>query len=209
MKNAYIHLAAAFLLLLVVSAAYFFWYRVLDAKRVLAAQEASELATIEANTALASAATAQLSSLGADAAAVNGYFIDSANVVPFLETLQDTGSRLGASINVQSVTAKTEGHPHLDLALTISGPFAAVARTVGAIEFAPYDVTVTSLSMTAGSDEAGGWNAVMAFSVGTSSSKPGAVLPTASASAPSAAASASTSDSHAGPAFTSVPAKAP
>jgi hypothetical protein len=203
MKNAYLHLAGALVLLIAVISAYLFWYHELSAKRAEAAAESATLATSQANAALASEASAQLSSLGADAAAVNAYFIDAADVVPFLETLQDTGSRLGSSIDVQSVTAKSDGRPHLDLSLTISGPFSAVARTVGAIEFAPYDITVTSLSMTAASDDAGGWNAVMAFSVGTASAASGAALP--SASAPAAHASASSTASHAGPAFTSVP----
>lgn len=205
MKNPYVHLAGALVLLIAAVAGYLLWNGALSSKRAEAAQDAAALATLRANAALASAASEQLSSLGADAAEINAYFIDSANVVPFLETLQETGTRLGAKVDVQSVTAKNDGRPHLDLSLAISGPFAAVARTVGAIEFAPYDIKVTSLSMTASGD-AGGWNAAMAFSVSTASSTPSSAL---SLPAAPGGAAAPSSAAHSGPAFTSVPAQKP
>jgi hypothetical protein len=87
--------------------------------------------------------------------------------------LQSTGTYLKSNVQVVSVSA-TPGTPTgvLDLSLKIDGTFDSVARTLGAIEYGPYDITITSLtfdtnpsSVTATTEPQ--WSAAATYTVGT------------------------------------------
>jgi hypothetical protein len=191
MKNPRTQLLLAGALLCLALAGYAFWYRaVARASREEQALSASvESATLANQKALESKDA--LSALSADQAAVGRYFLADADVVPFLEELQALGSVAGAAVDVVSVGAGSGAGATSTLAVTlhITGGFDAVARTAGAIEYAPYDLIENSLAFA--SDGKGAWHADMAITVGargasasaSASSSPSAPRPASPASA--------------------------
>ncbi|MGH7175170.1 MAG: hypothetical protein ACREGR_02325 [Minisyncoccia bacterium] len=167
MKSARIQLALALLLLIGCLVGYFFWYQMVAAASQRAATLVSSIASASSANAKAQASRAGQSGLENAASTVDGYFLADADVVPFLENLQGLGSAVGANVSVVSVSAGSSGTQTLNVALHIIGSFAAVARAAAAIEYAPYDLSETSLTIT--SDGKGSWHADMGLSVGTRS----------------------------------------
>lgn len=113
------------------------------------------------------AARAALSELAGDETVVQSYFVAPAGVVALIDSLQSRGQTLGANVEVKSVAAATDTkvRPALLLSLTITGTFDAVMRTIGSIEYAPYDLAITGLSLAAGAEDA--WTASVNLSVGS------------------------------------------
>jgi len=126
---------------------YSVWYGVVSAESAHAAQLEQQLTQKNQTSAQIAKAKTELVSLASDETTINQYFVSTNNVVPFLEQLQSTGKYLGSNVQVASVSA-TPGTPygHLSLSLSITGSFNAVLRTIGAIEYGPYDTTVTTLT---------------------------------------------------------------
>lgn len=113
----------------------------------------------------------QLENAASDEAAIRGYFVNTADVVPFLESLQSTGSRFGAKVEVVSVSSDAaKPHARLLLSLRITGPFDSVERTLGAVEYEPYDTVVQTLTLDTPKEQGGSaaqWTAAVTMSVGT------------------------------------------
>lgn len=112
-----------------------------------------------------------LASLTDEEAAVQSYFVPDTAIVPFIEELQSRGRVLGADVEIASVAAIPAGpktRPRLTIALSVAGPFDAVMRTIGSLEYAPYAIKVTSLTLTLGADAI--WTANTSLSVGSSAS---------------------------------------
>jgi hypothetical protein len=178
MKRSLILCVLSFLVLLAAFGGYLYWYRVVSA----ASKEAGALAdTIAARSraqtriAVADSALDQLSGTEAD---LGAYFVAPANVVPFIEDLQSRGSATGATVSVLSVAASPSAGtgvtdpgaplPTLTISLSITGGFDAVVRAAGAIEYAPYDLSVGSLALTeSGTGTANAWTATMGLTVGS------------------------------------------
>lgn len=113
------------------------------------------------------AARAALSELAGDEAVVQSYFVAPSGIVALIDSLQSGGQALGASVEVDSVAAAgvAATRPALLLSLNITGPFDAVMRTIGSIEYAPYDLTITALSLAVNAEDA--WAASVNLSVGS------------------------------------------
>lgn len=98
------------------------------------------------------------------------YLVSPGEIVPFLESLEATGDRLGAEVAVVSVgDAPGAGASRIPLALSVTGSFDAVVRTLGALEYQPYDIRITSMTLDttqAGEAPSGEWMAAAVFSVG-------------------------------------------
>lgn len=110
------------------------------------------------------AARAATGTLAAREEEVASYFVPQSSIVAFINDLQSRGAALGAAVDITSVaTAGAAKHPALAVAADIRGSFDAVMRTVGSIEYAPYDVSVTSLTL--GYDGKGAWVAQMTILV--------------------------------------------
>jgi hypothetical protein len=110
------------------------------------------------------AARAALAELAGDEGLVQGYFVSPTGVVALIDALQSLGQALGTEVGIDSVSANAS-KTALALSLTIKGPFDAVMRTVGAIEYAPYDISVTGLSLSASGKDA--WTANLTLLVGS------------------------------------------
>jgi hypothetical protein len=166
---------------------YGFWYRTIVTESTTVASLGSQIDTQTAAAARIASARAALAQIAGDEAAVQAYFVPQTNVVPFIDDLQTRGQSLGTVIAVQSVSANAQAtHPSLSLELTVSGSFDAVLRTLGAIEYAPYDLSITGLSLVQGGPKA--WHADVKMLVGSAPST--ASLITSASSTPSVPASA-------------------
>lgn len=102
---------------------------------------------------------------------ISGYIVKTSDIVPFLEQLEKQGKAQGALVEVLSVQPeKSATTRRITLSLNISGSFDSVVRTLGAIEYGPYDVFVTTTTLSGGGSEAGKppvWTAGAVFSLGT------------------------------------------
>lgn len=110
-----------------------------------------------------------LAALTASEMRVKGYFVPTTEVVAFLERVGTTGDAFGADVSVVGVTEDTSGTGRgmLTLSIQTHGTFASVMRTLGTLEFAPYDITLKNLSLDATDAENGAWTASATFDVGT------------------------------------------
>jgi hypothetical protein len=140
-------------LLLVSLATYGIFYSMVQAEGTKADQLAAQIVSEHNETAQAAQAKEELATLTNEEGTVTQYFVSTTNIVPFLESLQSIGSYLGSTVQVASVSANS-GDPYgtLDLSLSITGPFDSVLRTLGAIEFEPYNVSITSLTLNEGAE---------------------------------------------------------
>jgi Tfp pilus assembly protein PilO len=171
-KSSLISLIGSLVVFVVVLAGYWFCYSVVTAKSVQASELAAQIATQNSAAAQLIQAKSELSGLATQESTINQYFVQTNNVVPFLEQLQSLGNYLGANVQVVSVSA-VPGTPYgtLDLSLSITGSFSSVEKTLGAIEYEPYNISISTLSLTdtlpAGSaSSTPEWSAAAQFTVG-------------------------------------------
>ena len=142
------------------------------ALRSIVAQKSVEVAGLQRYIAIKSEsvtrmATARsvLGELAGAEAEIKGYFVPQTGVVSFIDDLQARGRALSTEVSISSVSADTHGGSTLLLTLAIKGSFDAVMRTVGSIEYAPYDLSTTGLSLAL--DSKGQWIANMTMVVGS------------------------------------------
>lgn len=168
----FIPLIVALGILIAASAFYGFAYHELQVSKVKAADLALKLNSRTTELARLADARAALTTLAADEQSLSQYSIQKSAIVPFLEQIQSVGKPLGATVDVLSVAdEKSAGHSRVSLSLTISGSFDAVVRTLGAIEYAPYDAVVSNATLdTVGESKV--WTAAVIYSVGVSTSTP-------------------------------------
>ena len=111
-----------------------------------------------------------LLALSANVELIRGYFVEKESLVSFLEALGKTGTALGSTLEIMSVSDSkdAQGNPRIVVALKIQGSFDAVLRTVGALEQGPYDSKVESMHVECRQLETAGepWTASVTLSVG-------------------------------------------
>jgi hypothetical protein len=147
-------------------AGYGVWYSAIAAKSatVAALQDGIDTKTETINRIAATRAT--LADIASDEAVVQNYFVPELGVVTFIDALEARGKELKASISVLSVsTSGTSARPTLTLTLSVEGTFDAVMRTLGSIEYAPYSLSLTTLSVM--QDDGGTWRADVKLVVGS------------------------------------------
>lgn len=172
MKKQVIALAISLTIALGALAGYVLWYRVIAAESGRVTLLDRELVAHSADASRTDALKATLSEIENDEALVQGYFVSEANVAAFVDDLEARGRALGAVVNTTSVAnADTPEHSAIAVALIITGPFDAVLRTIGSIEYAPYDLMVSSLVFTRDVPKPG-WRADLKLVVGSAPTKP-------------------------------------
>lgn len=167
MHRPLIHLVCALLVLGAVALLYGFGYSLVAKERTQADALATEVALASARADRLLVAQSSFKSLADDEALIRGHFVGAEEIVPFLETLEGTGRALGSSVEVAAVSP--EGDTALKLSLRITGSFDSVLRTLGAIEYAPYASTLTSVTFDTPPTESArrSWSATAVFLVGT------------------------------------------
>jgi Tfp pilus assembly protein PilO len=190
MSSPKIHLALALVFLLLTAAGYGFWYSTIGAKSAESAVLSGEIETKHEDATRLKAAKLALTDVAKSEAVIDSHFVSTSDVVSYIEELQTTGSTLGTDVTIASVSADTDSaHPTLALSLQIDGSFANVVRTLGAIEYSPYYVTVQNLALLknastgAATSTTASWAATVSLTVGASK------VPVAATPAPSPASS--------------------
>ncbi len=160
MKSPLIHLIGALVLCTVSFVGYGVWYATIADKSAAVADLENQI-TIKTDTASRIASTrAALAEISGDEATVRSYFIPETGIVAFIDSLQSQGQAHGAAVSVLSVSSgDTPAHPTFIFAITIKGSFNSVMNTVGAIEYLPYALSISSLSL--GQDSKNSWHAAL------------------------------------------------
>ncbi|MBP9817084.1 MAG: hypothetical protein KBD05_03595 [Candidatus Pacebacteria bacterium] len=164
MKKPLIHLVIALVLLAAAGTAYVFWYARVTALELEVAELATRAEQADKAAADIVSARSALSKLVADEAYFGSYFVSTSTVVSYLENLESTGDELGSVVEVVSVTPA--GSTRLSISFRATGSFASVMRTLGAIEFGPYDASMMNLTLDTNASSEGKWMAAGVVSVG-------------------------------------------
>lgn len=149
MKSPLLQLVAALTLSVVALIGYAAWYAAIaDTSNAVANIESQIEAKTQAQSRIASTRAA-LAEIAGDETAMRGYFVSETGVVAFIDDLEARGRTHGAVVSVLSVsTTNAGGHPAFALGVSVKGVFDAVMRTLGVIEYAPRDLSVSTLSLT-------------------------------------------------------------
>jgi hypothetical protein len=166
MKSPLLHIILACSVCVATMIGYGFWYATVGAKSIAVANLESQISEkTEAASRIASA-RASLAEIAGDEASMQNYFVPETGVVAFINNLEAQGRAQGASVSVLSVSTSGAGaQPTLTFSITIKGTFDAVMRTVGAIEYAPYDLSISALSL--GQEGSNSWHANLNLLVGS------------------------------------------
>jgi Tfp pilus assembly protein PilO len=175
MKNPLIQFGLAVVILVIAIGAYGVWFVAVDTENAKAREISSEIQTKSQDATRIAEAKAALTTLATNEASVSTHFVSANDVVPFLGSLESTGTALGSKVTVLSVGAEpvVKGEGHIAISVSITGTFA--------LEYAPYDITLTNLTLDTANK--GAWSAAASFSVGTgpASSTPATPPPAAPA----------------------------
>ncbi len=168
MKSLRVQLVVAFLVAVAALLGYGIWYAAIGRMSNSAANLEHQIRAKTRSESRIASERAMLADIKGDEAAVQGYFVPEGGVVAFINDLEVRGEAQEATVKVLSVsTLNTGSHPALTLLLSVKGKFDAVMRTVGAIEYAPYNIAVGTLSLT--QDVKDSWHASVGLVVGSAS----------------------------------------
>lgn len=159
----------AILLLIIVIGLYATDYHFFTVEKEQAQTVEKQIIDKKAEIERARKAESTLSSLTANEELIHSYSLSREDIVAFLETLQTTGSSLGANVQVLSVADdKANPHPRVTISLLVVGTFDSVMRTLGVFENAPYDSSISSLTLSSQKQDKGAavWSAATTLSVG-------------------------------------------
>lgn len=167
MKSHRLQLVVALVIAGIALAGCRFWYAAVAEKSKAVADLQGQIAAKTTSLQRGTSARAALAEMANDEAVLQKYVVPGTGVVAFIEELQSQGNSLGSTVNVLSVsTGSVNTQPTLILALSVTGTFDAVIRTIGAIEYAPYKLSVSGLSLE--QDGRNSWHATMDLIVGSS-----------------------------------------
>jgi hypothetical protein len=170
MTRPYIHIVVAGLLFVLALGAYTLWYHHVSALSAQAAELSTQKQSLGDANGRASSVRRELEDIAREEDPVYSHLVGKETIVTYLEGLETTGKNLGAGVEVVSVAdaPAAKGQPaQLQMSLRISGPFDAVMRTLGAIEYQSYATTLSSLILDTPPEADTGWTAAAIFLVGT------------------------------------------
>lgn len=146
--------------------AYGTWYSTITAESAVVATLGNQINVSTETASHVASVRMALTEIASDETSIQGYFVPETNVVGFIDGLEARGQAQGATVKILSVSAgSVNARPTLTFALTVNGTFDAVMRTVGAIEYAPYDLSISSLAL--GQDAKNSWHADLNLLVGS------------------------------------------
>jgi hypothetical protein len=149
MKSPLIHLMIMGILSVAAVTGYSFWYTMVSNKSNEVVDLQNQIVTAtETMNHIASART-MLAEISGDEAKMQSYFIREADIPAFNDYLESLGRPENATVSIISVApGGSSAQPTFLITLTIGGAFDAVMTTVGAMEYAPYDISLSALSVT-------------------------------------------------------------
>jgi len=171
-RRTLIQLGLSVLLLIGVLGMYTFWYLSVEKASAEARSLSEQILLKTKDTVRVANAKTALQSLSADEASMRSYLVREDEIVPFLGSLERAGTSLGSVVEVVSVTSDTSGpRERITLSLKIAGSFDTVVRTLGIIEYGPYDSEVSNVTLNTVPD-ADGWTAAVTLTFGMQSVTP-------------------------------------
>lgn len=166
MKSHLIHLVIVLMTGIAVLIGYGFWYATIASKSAAVANLQSQIIAKTETMSRIASARASLAEIADAEATVQSYFVPETGMVTFIDGLETQAKTQGATTSVLSVsTGVINTQPIFTLALAITGAFDAVLSTVGAIEYAPYDLSVSGLSLVQNGKNS--WQANLNLTVGS------------------------------------------
>lgn len=144
MRPPLYHALFAVTLCVVAATGYWVWYGTIEEKSTQVAALESQLVANARTESRIAAAKASLAQIAGYESTIQNYFVPEANVPVFNDMLEGIGKAQKAEVKVLSVA---KSGPHLTLSLSITGTFDAVMRTIGVIEYAPYALVISGLSL--------------------------------------------------------------
>ena len=160
-----------FTLCVVTLIGYGFWYAVVASKSAAVASIQNQIDTKTESAARVASARTALAEIVGDESAVRSYFVPETEIVSFIDDLVARGRTLSAMVKILSVSAdNSHNQSTLSFSLTVKGTFDAVMRTVGMIEYAPYNLSIAKLSV--GKDGKDIWHADIELLVGSVPASP-------------------------------------
>lgn len=166
MKSHFPNFIVELVIMAVIIVGYGFWYAAVSAKSAVVAGLQDQITAKTETATRIAAARAAIAEIAGDEAVVQGYFVSETGVVAFINGLEAQGQKQGTTVSVLSVSTDTKDtQSTLLFSIAIKGPFDAVMRTVGAIEYMPYDLSVTGLSLV--QDDKNSWHADLTIRVGS------------------------------------------
>ncbi|MHB0865579.1 MAG: hypothetical protein ACYC1Y_01610 [Minisyncoccota bacterium] len=176
MKMPLIHFLLALAVFAAVLFGYGVWYTVVSNKSGEVADLQNQIVAASENMSRIASTRAAFAEIAGDEAKVQNYFVSESGVVAFINNLEALGAAQKATVSVLSVsTGGSSSRPVLLLSITIKGTFDAVMRTVGVIEYAPYNLSVSTLSI--GKDSQKNWQADVNLIVGSISGNTATTTP--------------------------------
>jgi hypothetical protein len=167
MKSPLIHLILALLVCIAALIGYGVWYATIVDMSTSVATLQNQIDTKIEAVSRVTTTQAALAGIAGDEAVVQSYFVPETGVVAFIDDLEARGHSQGTTVSVLSVsTGGVPAQPTLVFSLSVKGTFDAVMRTVGAIEYAPYAISISALSV--GQDDKNSWYANLKLLVGSS-----------------------------------------
>ena len=166
MKSSLVQIILAGILCVALGAAYGVWYSIIGEKSAAVADLETQISTKTDTINRIASARASLAEISGDEAIMQGYFVPESGVVSFITNLETLGQAQKAEVSVLSVASNKSGaQPTLTFSLNVSGAFDAVMRTVGAIEYAPYDLSISAFSLA--QNDKNNWQALLTLVVGS------------------------------------------
>lgn len=145
---------------------YGIWYTAVSNKSQAVADLQARIDDAHKNMNRIAKARAVLAQIATDEMKVKSYFVPESGIVGFIDMLETRGQGENVSVSVLSVaTGGSPSKPVLLLTISLEGTFDAVMRTIGSIEYAPYAVSISSLSVA--SADAPSWHATLSLVVGS------------------------------------------
>ncbi|MHB1163353.1 MAG: hypothetical protein ACYCZZ_02420 [Minisyncoccota bacterium] len=176
MRSPLAHLLLALAVLVAVLFGYGAWYTIVSNKSGEVSDLQSQITAAGENMSRIAATRAAFAEIAGDEAKVQSYFVSGSGVVAFINSLEALGLAQKATVSVRSVsTGGSPSRPALLLSITVKGTFDAVMRTLGAIEYAPYDLSISTLSI--GEDSQKNWQADVNLIVGSISGNTASTTP--------------------------------
>lgn len=166
MKSSVIHMSIWVSICAVAIVGQGFWYAVIVNKSAKVAELQNQIDTKTETADRVAAARTALTEIAGDESAIRNYFVPETEVVSFIDNLEGRARTQKTTMKVLSVSVNNSSkQTSLVLSLVVGGTFDAVMRTVGAIEFAPYDLSISKLSIV--NEEKNVWNAHFEIVVGS------------------------------------------
>lgn len=170
MKSPLTHFASALALLFLSIAGYIAWYSTVAAKSSEATRLERQITAASENVRTIASVRTAFAEMAGDETKVRSYFVPEESVVSFINDLEARSLAQKTTLRVLSVsTGGTPERPVLLLSLSVEGTFDAAMRTVGAIEYAPYAISVSAFSVDM--KEKGVWTVALNLAVGSVSAK--------------------------------------